>query len=203
MTNLFLLAEDSSGGNGSSWIILVVLGVMLVATMLLSIIPQKKRQKKAQEMMAGIKVGTKIKTIGGFVGIIKMIDNSQGTFIIDISANGDGSTLVTIDKGAVYTVINPAAEGQAAPENGENATVVSAENNAPVAADDVVEDAQAAEKKAAKKKKKSAKAQEKAEAQENSEATETGADESAAAVDEQSERSNVTGIDADVNDLKF
>lgn len=193
MTNLFLLAADgdSTGGSGSSWIILVVLGVMLVATMLLSIIPQKKRQKKAQEMMANIKVGTKIKTIGGFVGVIKMIDNSQGTFIIDISANGDGSTLVTIDKGAVYTVINPATEGQAAPESGENATAVPEAANAPVAADDVVEDAQAAEKKASKKKKKSAKTEE------------AGADESAATVEEESAKSNVTGIDGDNSDLKF
>lgn len=192
MTNLFLLAADgnATGGGSNSWIILVVLGVMLVATMLLSIIPQKKRQKKAQEMMAGIKVGTKIKTIGGFVGIIKMIDNSQGTFIIDISANGDGSTLVTIDKGAVYTVINPATEGQAAPESGENATAAP-EASAPVAADDVVEDAQAAEKKASKKKKKGAKAEE------------AGADESAAAVEEESVKSNVTGIDGDNSDLKF
>ena len=192
MTNLFLLAADgnATGGGSSSWIILVVLGVMLVATMLLSIIPQKKRQKKAQEMMAGIKVGTKIKTIGGFVGIIKMIDTSQGTFIIDISANGDGSTLVTIDKGAVYTVINPATEGQAAPESGENATAAP-EASAPVAADDVVEDAQAAEKKASKKKKKGAKAEE------------AGADESAAAVEEESVKSNVTGIDGDNSDIKF
>lgn len=202
MTNLFLLAEDSgSGSSSSSWIILVVLGVMLVGTMLLSIIPQKKRQKKAQEMMAGIKVGTKIKTIGGFVGIIKMIDNSQGTFIIDISANGDGSTLVTIDKGAVYTVINPATEGQAAPENGENATAAP-ESNAPVAADDVAEDAQAAEKKATKKKKKSAKAQESGK-EEDVRSEESGADESTAAVEEKSEKSNVTGIDGDNNDLKF
>lgn len=188
MTNLYLLAEDATNNN-SSWIILIVLAVMLVGTMLLSIIPQKKRQKKAQEMMANIKVGTKIKTIGGFIGTIKMIDNAQNTFVIDISANGDGSALVTIDKGAVYTVINPVTEGSAdgAAATDNNAGV--AANNGPVAADDVVEDAQAAEKKAAKsKKKKSAKAEENADG------------ETAATEDEGS--NSVTGIDGD-NDLKF
>lgn len=182
MTNLFLLAADESGSNGSSWIILVVLAVMLVGTMLLSIIPQKKRQKKAQEMMAGIKVGTKIKTIGGFVGVIKMIDNSQNTFVIDISANGDGSMLVTIDKGAVYTVINPVdatADGAAA-----NADQTSAVNAAPVAADDVAEDAQAAEKKAAKSKKKKEK---------EDQVVEEG----------KSESTNDLSIDGDNSDIKF
>lgn len=189
MTNLFLLAADEASGNsGSSWIILVVLAVMLVGTMLLSIIPQKKRQKKAQEMMANIKVGTKIKTIGGFVGTIKMIDNAQNTFIIDISANGDGSTLVTIDKGAVYTVINPTTEGAA---NGDATATASTDsaNNGPVAADDIAEDAQAAEKKAAKsKKKKGAKSDENAVEGDGEDSSEGS--------------SNVTGIDGD-NDLKF
>lgn len=154
MTNLFLTAADSSGSN-QSWILLVVLAVMLVGTMLLSIIPQKKRQKKAQEMMANIKVGTKIKTIGGFVGTIKMIDNSQNTFVIDISANGDGSTLVTIDKGAVYTVINPTAEAGADATANANAdsSAATVNNEKPVAADDVEADSIAAEKKAAKSKK--------------------------------------------------
>ena len=191
MINMFLAAESSN----SSWIILVVLAVMLVGTMLLSIIPQKKRQKKAQEMMAGIKVGTKIKTIGGFIGTIKMIDNAQNTFVIDISANGDGSALVTIDKGAVYTVMNPVTEGSVdGAATDANATAEAAPtSNAPVAADDVVEDAQAAEKKAAKSKKKGAKAKEEtAEAQ----------DEVSATV-EQSESSDTTGIDGDNKYLEF
>ena len=60
MFNLFMLAADAttSEGNGGSqqWIILVVLAVVLVGTMLMSIIPQRKRQKKAQEMKARQKV---------------------------------------------------------------------------------------------------------------------------------------------------
>ena len=188
MTNLFLLAADDASGVNSSWIILVVLAVMLVGTMLLSIIPQKKRQKKAQEMMAGIKVGTKIKTIGGFVGIIKMIDNAQGTFVLDISANGDGSVLVTIDKGAVYTVINPA---DATADAAVNADQASAANTA-VAADDVVEDAQAAEKKAAKSKKKG-------------KAKEVVAEEVPASdeVSASEESTNDLSIDGDNSDIKF
>lgn len=183
MTNLFLLAEDSTN-SGSSWIILAVLAVLLIGTMLLSIIPQRKRQKKAQEMMAGIKVGSKIKTIGGFVGIVMMIDASQGTFVLDISANGDGSVLVTIDRNAVYTVINPATEGSA--DGAAAGTDASANaQSGPVAADDVVEDAQSAEKKAAKKSRKKK-------------------DEEAETVQEDSvEKSDSTNIDGDNSNLTF
>ena len=109
------------------------------------IIPQKKRQKKAQEMMNSITVGTKVKTIGGFVGEIKKVDNNAGTFTLDISANGDGSMMVLIDKSAIYTVL----EAVKSP-TGE---VTIEEKVAPevVAMDDIEADAAAQKKKSGKK----------------------------------------------------
>ena len=93
---------------GDNWYIWVILGVLLVFMILMSVIPNRKRQKKAQEMMNSIRVGSKIKTIGGFIGEIKAINNDRNEFIVDLSANGDGSLLATIDRAAVYTVLNPA-----------------------------------------------------------------------------------------------
>lgn len=151
--NLFnLLAEEggNSGGlfGGSSWVMIVVLIGLMVVMFAASIIPQKKRQKKAQEMMNGITVGTKVKTIGGFVGEVKKVNNSDGTFTLDISANGDGSIMVVIDKSAIYTVLQAvkASTGETTFE----------EKVAPevVAMDDVEADAKVAEKKADKKSKK-------------------------------------------------
>ena len=148
---LFNLLADGEGGSGlgSSNIIMIVVLVVLMAVMFAaSIIPQKKRQKKAQEMMNSIAVGTKVKTIGGFVGEVKKIDNNAGTFTLDISANGDGSMLVVIDKSAIYTVlqVGKASTGEAILE----------EKVAPevVAMDDVEADAEAEQKKAEKKNKK-------------------------------------------------
>ena len=151
--NLFnLLAEDgnSSGGlfGGASWVMIVVLIVLMVVMFAASIIPQKKRQKKAQEMMNGITVGTKVKTIGGFVGEVKKVNNADGTFTLDISANGDGSTLVVIDKSAIYTVL----EAVKTP-TGET-TLEEKKKEEVVAMDDVEADAEAAKKKADKKSKK-------------------------------------------------
>ena len=93
---------------GDNWYVLVILGVLIVFMILMSVIPNRKRQKKAQEMMNSIRVGSKIKTIGGFIGEIKAINNDRNEFIVDLSANGDGSLLATIDRAAVYTVLNPA-----------------------------------------------------------------------------------------------
>ncbi len=151
--NLFsLLAEDSNNGSGglfggSSWVMIVVLVVLMVVMFAASIIPQKKRQKKAQEMMNGITVGTKVKTIGGFVGEVKKVNN-EGTFTLDISANGDGSMMVVIDKSAIYTVL----ESVKAP-TGETTFE---EKVAPevLAMDDVEADAELAKKKSDKKSKK-------------------------------------------------
>ena len=151
--NLFnLLSADEGGGGGlfggSSWVMIVVLVVLMVVMFAASIIPQKKRQKKAQEMMNSITVGTKVKTIGGFVGEIKKVDNNAGTFTLDISANGDGSMMVVIDKSAIYTVL----QAVKAP-TGE---VTLEEKVAPevVAMDDIEADAEAEQKKAGKKNKK-------------------------------------------------
>lgn len=151
---LFNLLADDAGGNGgllggSNVIMIVVLVVLMAVMFAASIIPQKKRQKKAQEMMNSIAVGTKVKTIGGFVGEVKKIDNNAGTFTLDISANGDGSMLVVIDKSAIYTVLQAvkAPTGETTLE----------EKIAPevVAMDDIEADAEAEQKKADKKNKKS------------------------------------------------
>ena len=192
MKELLILAADADGGsNKTSIIMLVVLGALMIGMMLLSIIPQRKRQKKAQEMMNSIKTGTKIRTIGGFVGIIKAIDNQQNVFVLDISANLDGSMLVTIDKGAVYNVI---ATPDGVPVSNE--TAVAAQKEAPVAADDEVADAESAEKKARKRGRKYR------EAAEGEIAEDTFEEGEVVDNDSSDSESNTTGIDGD-NDLKF
>lgn len=129
------------GANMSSWIMPVILIVMLVAMMLLTIIPQKKRQKKAQEMMNGIRVGSKVKTIGGFIGTIKGIDNTNNTFTVDLSMNEDSAMLVVLDKSAVYTVLTATNEGVISEVKPEEVT----------AADDAEADSKKSERKRSKK----------------------------------------------------
>lgn len=108
-----LLADTPAGPNKNNQIIMfVLLGVMIVAMIFMSIIPQKKRKKQQQEMMAALKSGTKIKTIGGFIGEIVAFDEAAGTIIINVGRN-DQEVLVTIDRSAIYQVLSgkePAAK---------------------------------------------------------------------------------------------
>ncbi|MEG1608788.1 MAG: preprotein translocase subunit YajC [Clostridia bacterium] len=150
-TKVVLAADAAPKSN--NWILWVVLGVLIVGMMVMSIIPKKKQQKKAQEMMNSIKVGTKIKTIGGFVGTIKQINNTDNTFVLDLSFDQDGSNLVVIDRSAVYTVMVDGAVQGAVVEQ-EKAEEV-------VAQDDMQADTVAKEKKDEKKEKKSSKKKDK------------------------------------------
>ena len=128
------------GAETNQIVMLVVLAVLMVGMFAMSIIPQRKRQKKAQEMMNGITVGTKIKTIGGFVGEVKKITNDA--FVLDISANNDGSTLVMIDKSAVYTVLEAVKTDEGEVKLQEKPEIA--------AMDDMEADKEAQEKKAKK-----------------------------------------------------
>ena len=92
------------------------------------------------EAFDAIRVGTKVKTIGGFIGTVKMIDNNNKTFVLDISAQEDGSAMVTLDRSAIYMVMTPAVEGSI----GTSAVAGGADA---VAMDDAEMDAKSADKK--------------------------------------------------------
>ena len=99
-----------AGIESQNIIMLAVLGALMVLMLVMSIVPQRKRQKEAQKMMDSLTAGTKVKTIGGFIGEIKSIDGA--TIVIDLSPNNDGSNLCVIDKSAIYTVMQVGQSGQ-------------------------------------------------------------------------------------------
>ena len=99
-----------AGIETQSIIMLAVLAVLMVLMLVMSIVPQRKRQKEAQKMMESLSAGTKVKTIGGFIGEIKSIDGA--TIVIDLSPNADGSNLCVLDKSAIYTIMQVGSNGQ-------------------------------------------------------------------------------------------
>lgn len=130
------------GVESNQIIMIVVLIGLMIAMFAMSFIPQKKRQKKAQEMMNSITVGTKVKTIGGFVGEVKRIDTVNNNFILDLSANGDGSMMVTIDRSAIYVVLDAVKTSDGEVKLQEKPEIA--------AMDDIEADKVAADKKAKK-----------------------------------------------------
>ena len=63
------------------------------------IVPQKKRDKKIKEMLAGIKVGDNIKTIGGIYGQVVSVKEDLVTI-----QTGPENYKIVFTKGAIATV---------------------------------------------------------------------------------------------------
>lgn len=79
--------------NGS---MLIILMIALFAVM---IIPQRKREKKIKEMLANLKPGDRVRTIGGIYGTITAIKDD----VVTISVGPDKVRLVFI-RGAIASV---------------------------------------------------------------------------------------------------
>lgn len=159
MLNL-LCAEN----NGSAWIMPVVLIVMVVLMVAMTYFPQKRKKKEAQQMMQSIRVGKKIKTIGGFVGEIVSIDEKNGTMELNVGSSSS-PVIVVVDKGAIYTVLNPDIPVQQQTEVKADENVVPSAVTADDAEQDAVVEEKAAEKRAKKEAKRKEREQKKAQEQ--------------------------------------
>lgn len=78
--------------------ILMIVGIFAVF-MFLIIIPQRRRNKKIKDMMAAIKPGDRIKTIGGFYG--KVIQLKEDIVIFEC---GPDKVKLELSKGAIAAV---------------------------------------------------------------------------------------------------
>ncbi len=112
MNNL-ILADTA---DTSSWMMIIFLVVCIVGMYVFSSRSQKKRQAKVDEMIAGLEVGSKIKTIGGILGVIEVV--GEDYFVIK-TGEGSMTGYLKIIKNAVYAsdeVAAPAASNAKAEE---------------------------------------------------------------------------------------
>ena len=98
-----LLSDASNGGGGGygTWIMLGLLVVIFGVMMWTSSRTNKKRAKEAQEKLDNMKVGDRVKTIGGICGIIVEINEAENTFVLETGKDNKGS-FIKFDKIAVY-----------------------------------------------------------------------------------------------------
>ena len=110
MQYFLLLAETDR--NGADWTLLIILGVFIVGMLAFSIIPQRRKQKQMAEMNSRIKVGDKVKTIGGLYGTIVDYNEENNVFTIL-----SGNSTFEIDRGCVYSMemLGASASPAAAP----------------------------------------------------------------------------------------
>ena len=109
---------DGASAGGSMVTTLITFGVIILIFYFLIIRPQRKRDKEAKAMLAAIKKGDKIVTIGGIRGTVAVVKES--TVIVKV----DDNTRIEFSKNAISSVLNrkeeaPAAETPAKKEKGE------------------------------------------------------------------------------------
>ena len=107
-----LLATEGMG----STILFGVILVLLVGLMIWQSIAGKKRQKQEQEMKDALKIGDRVKTIGGICGFVAEINKEENTFVLETGMEGKKS-YVKFDKGAIYQTAPH--EGSAAAKEAE------------------------------------------------------------------------------------
>ena len=81
--------------------------LIMVALMALMIIPQKKRDKKVKQMLASLKPGDKVRTIGGIYGTITKITDD----LVFIQVGPDKVRLV-FARGAISQVEEQGVENE-------------------------------------------------------------------------------------------
>ena len=99
-----------------SYIIMGVLIVAIIALFIWQSVTNKKRQKEAQEILNGLKIGDRVKTIGGVCGFVVQINDSENTFVLETGLENNKS-YVKFDKGAIYQTAP--AEGNAVEKKDE------------------------------------------------------------------------------------
>src|SRR6266850_686705 len=76
MTTFFTMFQGGLGALGGLLPMLLIIGVFYM----LLIRPQQKRQRQLQETIAQLKIGDRVVTTGGIIGIITTVKN--GSFLI-------------------------------------------------------------------------------------------------------------------------
>jgi preprotein translocase subunit YajC len=105
-------ATPPAGGGGGAGGLLsfpAIMMIMVAALMYFMMIrPQKKEEAKRKELIAGLKQGDKVTTIGGAVGVVVRV--GEETLDLNVGA-GDEPVVVRFTKGAVNaSAVKPAAE---------------------------------------------------------------------------------------------
>ena len=109
MNSLVLMAADSASSASLTSSLIMFAAIILIFYFLIYR-PQKKRDKEAKAMLAGMKKGDKVVTIGGIHGTIVTVKDK--TVVIKV----DDSARIEFSKEAISSVISKDAV-KTAPEN--------------------------------------------------------------------------------------
>jgi preprotein translocase subunit YajC len=110
MSFIPLLQAASNASSTQSFGSLIVTVVLMIAIFYFFLIrPQSKKQKEMEKMLAALKKGDKVVTIGGIHGVVS--STKEKTVILKV----DDNTKLEFTRSAIASVVNPEAEKKAEP----------------------------------------------------------------------------------------
>lgn len=101
---LLAAPEGATSAQGGGLMAFAPLLIMILIFYFLIMRPQSKKQKETKAMLAAVKKGDKITTIGGIRGTV---DNVKDDIV---TVRVDGTTKIDFLKSAISTVSNPSTE---------------------------------------------------------------------------------------------
>ena len=104
------LLQASPGGSGQLATTFITFGLVFLIFYFLIIRPQNKKQKEARQMLANLKKGDRVVTIGGIRGTIQAVKDDAVVLKVD------DNTKIEFNKTAVAAVLNPAKAEKQEPE---------------------------------------------------------------------------------------
>lgn len=94
MTLQMLLGENNAAANNQWWMYLVLIGLVVIM-LVFPLFTQRKRTKEFNSMLDSMKVGDKVRTIGGVIGRVTKInlDADVPTVVIETGAKGQKTSM--------------------------------------------------------------------------------------------------------------
>lgn len=102
-------AADAAAAPASMFSMFLPLIIMILVFWFVLIRPQKKKEKELKNMLAALKVGDEVATIGGIHGKIFRIKDDL--FILESGA-GTNKSYITVDRAAVSRFLRQAEENK-------------------------------------------------------------------------------------------
>ncbi len=84
----------------------IMMGLMFLVLYFVAIRPQKKKEKKMREMIAALKIGDEVASIGGIHGKITRIKDD--VFVLETGI-GTTKSFITIERNAISRVVKEGA----------------------------------------------------------------------------------------------
>ncbi len=96
-----ILAAPSGREGGGGWEMIIGLVLMLAVFYGIMLSSSRKDKRKRQQMLSAVKKNDRVMTIGGIVGSVVSVSDSEVTIKVDESAN----VKITLVRGAIQRVL--------------------------------------------------------------------------------------------------